>query len=354
VRWHDEWDEAAWYFTYVDEDDKSKPVLQGGLVAIFYVINAAEPERRKALINILREFGDRYSAQLQWGAWGSGSDFTKNIKSYTAERFQASILNAEQEIKDNVVQFIWSSGADMDHADSYQIGTLFAARWYERVHKAVSYLRFHFPVDLLHSPGRQALVDDLLKTVNHLKPLNGYMGLGFQQCYESHRYEDLEYDNAIKFNGLDVGNPIGRDELRYGIKSVNWLTFVDDSLLALIGGRKGLTDQATFINHYLFEQATLKHEPPQQLTLHFYDGGVMVQAGDWPQLGWVEHDPYPVAYVAANLLLRPVRVKELGSLHLGSIVGEVRFNKASSNEWLRRFDAASDAMQREMDEVLNP
>ena len=273
---------------------------------------------------------------------------------YNHDVFKKTAKYIEEEIADNAVEFTWSNSSDPDHTGSYQIDSWFAARWYERVHRSVSYLRFHFPVDLLHSPGRQALVDDLLKIVNRLKPLNGYMGLGFQQCYESHRYEDLEYDNAIKFNGLDVGDPLGRDDLRQGIKSINWLTFVDDSLLALIGGRKGLTDQATFINHYLFEQATLKHEPPQQLTLHFYDGGVMVQAGDWPQLGWVEHDPYPVAYVAANLLLRPVRVKELGSLHLGSIVGEVRFNKASSNEWLRRFDAASDAMQREMDEVLNP
>lgn len=72
TRWRNEWDEAAWYFTYMDEDDKSKPVLQGGLVAIFYIIGAAEPERRKALADTLVEFEMRYGQRLNWGGgWGA-------------------------------------------------------------------------------------------------------------------------------------------------------------------------------------------------------------------------------------------------------------------------------------------
>jgi hypothetical protein len=284
---------------------------------------------------------------LRWGSWG---DRFREV-SYTHGKVEKSLKYLEEEIADNTVEFIWSSSTDSDHTGSYQLSSLSSARWFERVHRDVSYLRFYFPIELLNTSEQRSLIDDLLSIARCLGPLHGYMGLGFQQCYEFHRYENLEYENAIKFNGLDVGNPIGKDELRQGIKSINWLTFVDDSLLDPLGGRAGLMKQAERINHYLKQRATRKQEPLQQLSLHDYDSGVMVQAGDLPQLGWVERDPYPLAYVAANLLLRPVRVKEIGSLHLGSIVGEVRFNKTTSNEWLRRFDAASDAMWKEMEET---
>lgn len=346
-RWYAEWKEAAWHFTYMDEEEKDRPVLQGGFVAIFYFVDAAQTEKRAALVQVLREFSERYGEQLRWGAWGS----RYKLNDYSKQALNESVAVAKTTIEDNAVQFIWSSATTQQFSGNYQIDAYSIARWSERVHLGVSHLRFHFPVELLHRGQANQLLPDLLRVANLMGPLSGYGGLGFQQSYDFINYEHLECEQALEFNGLDVGNPVGKRSLRHGIKSINWLTFVNDSLLALapLGGRRGLKEQAERINRHLRVLAVKKGEPPQQLSLHFYDSGVMVQAGDWPQLGWVERDPWPIAYVAANLLLRPVRVDEIGSLHTGSIVGEVRFDKASSNRWLRRFDAASDAMQRDIE-----
>ncbi|PAJ85269.1 type VI immunity family protein [Burkholderia ubonensis] len=80
-------------------------------------------------------------------------------------------------------------------------------------------------------------------------------------------------------------------------------------------------------------------EAPNGLSLLDYANGVIVEAGEWPSLGWVERDPQSAAYVSANRILKPVRVPELCCLHSGSIVSEVRFDKVSTDQWLRRFDA---------------
>lgn len=42
-----DFDAHRWDFTIVDEDDEEKPVLQVGLVAIFYLVDAYLPVRRK-------------------------------------------------------------------------------------------------------------------------------------------------------------------------------------------------------------------------------------------------------------------------------------------------------------------
>ena len=341
TQWREQWDAAAWHYTYMDEAQPDKPVLQGGLVAVLYFVDAAQPEKRKALAQMLRGFHDRYAQHLTWGTFGPKVE----QQPYTREKVMECAEWIEQADMNHAVEFTWASGGGLDFVGEYQIDAFSIASWKERVHQGVSHLRIHLPVDVLAGTGRQELLLWMHQCVKLMRPLNGYAGLGFQQCYESSEYEHLEIEHALDFIGLDVGAPLNRKRQRHGIKSINWLTLLDDSMLAPLGGRSRLKEQTAKINRCLQIQAMRDNAPAEQLTLHFHEGGVMVQAGDWPQLGWVEHDAHPLAYVAANLLLRPARVPELGSLHLGSVVGEARFDKHTSNVWLRRFDAPSDELE---------
>jgi hypothetical protein len=339
--WHGEWVDASWNFTYNDENQTDKPVLQGGLLVLFYFVNSAQLETRKSISEALLRFHQKYRRHLQWGTFGP----KVNAQPYSVERFMECVSWITQEDANRAVEFTWASGDGLEFVGSYQINAFSISRWNENVHGGVSYLRIHLPFEALESDGRAHFVSFMAELGVLLHPLHGYAGLGFQQCYEYSQYEHLEFEHAFEFNGLDVGHPLGADACSVGIKSINWLTFLDAAMLLRLGGKAALRDRASRINRALQIQGMRQGKPPEQLILHFYDGGVMVQAGEWPRLGWVKSEPYPAAYVAANLLLRPARVPELGSLHMGSVVGEARFDKHTSTVWLRRFDAASDEFE---------
>ncbi|MCR6480955.1 DUF3396 domain-containing protein [Variovorax sp. ZS18.2.2] len=344
AQWKEAWEAAAWHFTYMDEDQKDKAVLQGGLVAIFYFIDAAQPRKRRALAEIMLKFHEQYGPHLKWGTFGE----PVKAQPYSAGKFMECVGYVTQEDIDNSVEFTWSSGDGFDFVGSYQIGGFSDAGWSENVHQGTSYLRIHLPVVTLEGGRRSRFMDWMVESAALLQPVNGYAGLGFQRSYEGDRYEHLEFEHAGDFKGLDVGSPLGLDEVRDGIKSINWLTFLSNAMLPPLGGKAGLQARMAEVNRLLRVQAENEGKEgagqnvafSEQLTLHPYEGGVMVQAGEWPQLGWVDREPYPPAYVAANYLLRPARVSDIGGLHYGSVAGEVRFDKHTSNVWLRRFDGA--------------
>ncbi|WP_323118618.1 type VI immunity family protein [Burkholderia alba] len=76
----------------------------------------------------------------------------------------------------------------------------------------------------------------------------------------------------------------------------------------------------------------------ERIALLPYEWGTAIRAGDWPALGKAQTDPQPELYVKVNNAIRSLRVQDIGSLHYGSVGGEVRFNPRTSNLWLRRFD----------------
>ena len=155
-----------------------------------------------------------------------------------------------------------------------------------------------------------------------LQPLHGLMGLGIQQCYERERYQHLEYEICQKFNGVDIVNSNTEKKLRSGIKSINWYTFFNNEWLKKLGG----------VNYLIKELSHFEAE------VSLYSNGVIIQAGKFPELGWVNDTPYPPLYVKINNVLKSIRAPEIGSLGYGSIAGEIRFDENSTAEWLSRFD----------------
>ncbi|WP_409310929.1 type VI immunity family protein [Pectobacterium sp. B1J-3] len=152
--------------------------------------------------------------------------------------------------------------------------------------------------------------------------MHGLAGLGVQQCYESENYEHLEYEIAQAFSAVDIPNSHTWETGRDGIRSVNWYTFVQDSWLEKLGGIAGLRQQLD----------------DERIALLPYEGGVMIRAGEWPELGWNKVNPYPELYVKVNQMLKPIRAPEICSMGYGSIAGEIRFDKTSTAAWLARFD----------------
>jgi hypothetical protein len=318
----EQWDEAKWHFTYGDESEPDNIVLQGGLVIVLYLVKSYLPGNRELLASAMNRVNDAMGGKFRWGYW----EHPKKKGPYTRQRFDECMKWVSTRPSTHVVEFAWSSGPGYDFVGDYAVSAFSQMGLKEEEWRDISHFQVYLPVEFLRGDGRvqfEKLVRDL---ASMLPVLHGYAGLGFQQSNEFHRYENLELELAEQFLGFEVADVLGHDELRDGFKSVNWYTILHKQWLEKLGGRKGL------------EQA-VQDEAAQGLSLLDFANGVIVKAGEWPALGWVERDPQPAAYVAANHILRPARAPMLRGLHMGSILGEVRFDQLSTDHWFRRFDA---------------
>ncbi|SQI35956.1 Protein of uncharacterised function (DUF3396) [Leminorella richardii] len=316
----DQFDEASWEFTYGDECNPELTVLQVGLVAIFHIDEGWREEKRRAIAEAIERYIQDYGDRLCWGFIDNVNRPELFIKGSKDNRIQRLI-----ELEDGAAEILWGSSSGRHSVSDYQIDMFSPAGWFEYIHHPVSYVRFYLPISELKMEGGKERFERLiLDFCTLLKPMHGLAGLGLQQIYEHEKFQHLEYEIGQAFNGIDMTNPYGDKQYRDGITSVNWYTFFDNGWLTKLGG----------------QQALLAAFDKTDITLLPYEGGMVVRAGEWPELGWIEKDPYPDLYVKVNQALRPIRAPKLDSMGYGSNAGEIRFDERSTACWLARFDNA--------------
>jgi len=125
------------------------------------------------------------------------------------------------------------------------------------------------------------------------------------------------YTLARRFPGLEFNDPTSHSlYLQDGIKSVNWLTCIKDNLVDKLGGIESLKQE---------------FEHNADIFIHPYDGGIIIQAGQHPEIGDVNFQLSPDHYRDVNKVLKPIRVGNQHRPFLG-------FTEESTQEWLARFD----------------
>jgi hypothetical protein len=126
------------------------------------------------------------------------------------------------------------------------------------------------------------------------------------------------YPYAARFPGLEIDNPVGLTfYLENGIKGVNWLTIVNDSLLERIGGRDEVRESFSDL-----------------ITVHEYGSGLIVQAGPVPQLGDLETGFVPQRYREAYRVLKPLQAEHPTKLiETPKGVDPLEFK----DRWMKRF-----------------
>jgi hypothetical protein len=308
--------QAEYEFTYgAEEDAEHHNALQVGLVACFYLDKGYTQENRARIAEAWQLYHDEYGSKLKWG-YINDPNKDRDYASISAKKFKETIANSFGDDFD----FQWYSDRGSRYASDYSINASSPAGWYESIHKRVSHFGFYLPVSELKN--RIHLEKLLTQLCIILQPIHGLMGLGIQQCCERERYQHLEYEICQEFNGIDVINSNTSKWMRTGIRSINWQTFFNNEWLEQLGGMNYLCGAL--------------NDPEIKITP--YNGGVIIRAGEWPELGWVNDNPYPELYVKVNKVLKPIRAPEIGSLGYGSIAGEIRFDKSSTAKWLARFD----------------
>ncbi|MBD2801705.1 DUF3396 domain-containing protein [Xenorhabdus sp. M] len=310
--------QAEWEFTYGAEDDPEKHnALQVGLVAYFYIDQGYLPENRQRMAEAFalyhREFGDK----LKWGFFHDPED-PEYYHDITLEQHCHRITEGDADDMD----CFWGEEEGYRYSSNYKIEMGSPAGWFECIHGSVSYLSFYLPLSELKTKGVIYLENLLREFCTILKPMHGLAGLGIQQSFARYRYQHLEYEIVQEFLGIDVANVNDDDCYRNGIRSINWYTFFQDEWLNKLGGMEKLSTDLGDKHIHIMK----------------YEGGVIVRAGDWPELGWKKETPYPESYVKVNNVLKPIRAPEINNLSYGTTAGETRFDKTSTAQWLKRFD----------------
>ncbi|OAE55942.1 hypothetical protein A7J67_00350 [Achromobacter xylosoxidans] len=314
-----EFDAERWYHTFADEDDNTSLVQKVGIVAIFHLVDAYLPVRRKGIAGAFSLYHELYGDKLKGGYREDKRMIVRPFSKMDFEAYRDYIADTSPM---DVVEFICMSKLSLGHVSDYMFGVYSPAGWYEQVHRPLTTVRVYLPVEELVEERKARFEDFLLQCCALLRPLHGAAGLGIQECHDWEDYQTIEYETAWAYRGVDVCGPTGEKNLREGYKNLNWYTFLAHHWIATLGTPEEL-------------KASLNDE---RIALLPYEWGTAIRAGDWPALGKAETDPKPELYVKVNNAIRSLRVQDMGSLHYGSIAGEVRFNPLTSNLWLRRFD----------------
>lgn len=295
-------------------------VVRPGLIATFFFEGGSIIAVREKIVECFDYFYDQFGFHLKGKQIGSGN-YTKMAKNGYAANRNAALANVDPH---NALEWTLSSEPTQERAPSYAMQCLTRRELHETWgHK--SYLKFTLPHTLLFEKNGTSIYQNLVQFFcNALSPVHGYGGLSPVLPYDFDRYLPNEYELAQRFIGLDVDSmsfSAGAHELQNHIKGANWLTILGSQFIQQLGGEASL-------------RAQLASWP--NIVLSAYPGGLIIQAGEYPDLGAPE-DGAPISYVAVNHVVKPIRTTELGSLHY-YLPQQNGFDKSETVSWYARFD----------------
>jgi Protein of unknown function (DUF3396) len=307
------------------KDDDGRVVLQVALLVTLYFADPHRREVREAVASCCEDYFQWCGAGLRWAlnpdkklpepyGQGKGSD-------------PRSWLTARGE--EGSFSFICHAAEHERGASSLSLETFGAEL---RPYDQLGYFKASFPL-LWFSAGRGSFSEKVLALCAKLKPVSGYAGIGVIESPDdsiSSKYAPIVYEWAQRFPGLEADYPIehsiwlvdGREGGKGGLKGVNWLTVVGDRWIEEMGRiRKVETDLAELDSRYVIQR---------------FEGGVVIQAGERPQLGNAERGRWPELYVKLSKYLKPIRITRHCPFQYDG--PGVRFDLERSKGWLRRFD----------------
>lgn len=299
-------------FQYVDDD---RIVMTIGFAASFYFWGGHTAAKRQALVECIEAFEAAYGSELKWGC-DPDSWKTKKLadKKLPTLRDYVASLDA-----DDCIEWHLSSSDHREEVADFSITCMTERGWEEN---QISWLAFQVPRShAFDEPHRTKLEALLLLMIERLSPFHGHAGLT-AVCPELEiPYEGDVFDVATRYRALYIEGAGDLLCAHHGPKSIDWLTVVGDVLAERLGGSQAYAD---YCRHLGIEP--IRHGRT-----------LILRAGDTPRIEPI-NEPPSQAYLAANTALRPLRDGAYDSMGGGSINGEVRFNRCTSDLWIRRFD----------------
>jgi len=296
-------------------DAKGRTALSIGLVITVYIQHPCAQRNREGVSDIAERYIAEFGKELVWAQQHSG-----RVHAMAKNKVPMPSVWIPQRSENESWSLGFYGGEEIDAASAFLVSGLGQAH---RKEKEVGFLHFHLPMRWLaeHPGGFAPYVLDICKRI---RPLNGYAGVGFQlpDTWEGQiKSEFIIAPLAKRFPSVEVDEPV-QTSIHIesgGIKGVNWLTILDDRYIPELGGLDYLRMRL----------------PEETFPFYKYDGGVIIQAGPWPQIGDATKNLWPQHYVTLAKVLKKVQIKE----HWGLIQKKRgALDNEFMKEWLFRFD----------------
>jgi hypothetical protein len=209
-------------------------------------------------------------------------------------------------------------GMKIDGVDPYRADVLVCrAEEHE-----LSFASAHFQIcNCQGVPNFEVLLAATLRWSTLCQPVHGNAGFAF--IFETDQYSEYAQPLFKRFPGFDFQDGVQFSmqvqDIHNRIKCVNWLTVLSDALVEELGGRDKM-------------RAAL--EPVCKV--HDYPGGVVIQAGAYPQIGDTWRNDIPEAY---RLVARYTKSIRFESYRSGLFrVPQGLDKKEETLAWIQRFD----------------
>jgi hypothetical protein len=186
----------------------------------------------------------------------------------------------------------------------------------------LSFVSATFPVcNDTGQPDFDNLLSAVLRWCTICQPAHGCAGFTFILFSEQNsvyamqmikRFPGFDFQNGVRFS-------LEAESVHNRIKSVNWLTILNDALVEELGGLE-----------------TMRSALEPVCKVHNYPGGVVIQAGAYPQIGDTYQNDIPEAYRLVAHYTRSIRFESYRS---GLFRVPHNLDKGEeTQDWLRRFD----------------
>ena len=311
-----QYDPTVMFDDLVARDENGVVGVSSALLCTLYLRQDFEPERRRAIREVIRRYVDLAKGGLRW-LMPTANGARRIDASTVADALDANLASIED--SDESWELHLHGGEQAEAASDFGVRVLLRARWEEEPpHNHLSYVSFRFPL-LWFADRKPGFPSFVLGACEQLEPVHGYGGIGLITAAD--RFLASHFTGMVaalgdRFPGLEIDYPISHlIWVRAGIKGVNWLTILGDGEIARFGGLDAL-----------------KAALPSTATLHTYSGGVMIQASPMPQIGDRNRQVDVEDYRKVAVALKPIRI----STHSG--VGGGGFDRERFERWLARFD----------------
>jgi hypothetical protein len=302
---------------------KTRDVVYG-FAATFAFEGGSTVQRRLDSLTMteafVRPFGDRFNHYHPPGG--------RSLRAGTVDdalaryRTQAEVARAED--TDGAVLTYLAKSADSASASQYLCRTFWASKWDQWSTVVAAQ-----PVGTVLDRGYEEYVNDVLAWCDVLRPAHGTAGLAMIPNFGlgTRSAAMLAWPGLVRHPGLDWPDMsmwaamVGRQEERH-LRTVNWLTILDDAFVVRLGGRVALAEAVSGAG----------------VTVRDWQGGVLLQAGAAPALGDTNDGDVPGAYRAVSAATRVLRFVDFKPRYGFLEAPPPILSGEASVQWVERFD----------------
>ena len=302
------------------KDQPSLFIIGAEFQAHFLYFAGHTPEKRKALAECVEAFNQHYAEHFTWGAYVNEKGKGRYYDIAEMPSIQEAI--AKNSHPDDQIEWRCASG-ERDEAPEYMINAFTNRGWEGHILEG-STLTFHVPNQLIFDAEQKKILLALIQMcIDKLGVYHAVAGFQGVLPYKPIGVGDYSLAQGERFWGIYQGADIGeRSRIADGIKSIDWLTYISNTLVQRICEVKIFPKYCEHFNV----------NPQQQRE------GFLFQLEEFPQL-LPSNQPVLDSYYNLNKALRPLRNGAYWSISWDVGNNYKVLDVEASRKWIRRLDA---------------